>query len=840
MKRISVFYLFLFFNVILTFFNAGAADIYVSLNGIDTNLGTKDKPLATLRAALRMARELRRVNDPTVKGGIRILIEGGIYQLQEPIWLYHEDSGTKENPTQIIPLNNGKVVFSGGIPVKNWKKVVGNVSGLPKNALGKVWVADAPMPDGKVLEFRQMWINGNKAVRARDRNEEEMNRILAWDLEKQTCRIPLSKSIDYATLQGAEMVMHQWWAIAKLRIKYARVIGKEVELSFMQPESRIQAEHPWPSPWISNETGNSAFYLSNAIQFLDQPGEWHEDLINRKVYYWPREGEKLPNANIIAPSLETLVKVAGTIDRPVAYVNFKGISFQHSSWLRPSKMGHVPLQAGLYLIDAYKLQVPGTPDKKSLENQAWVGRPAAAVEVKYANNISFESCRFEHLASTGLDYQNGTQNCEIIGNLFKDIGGSGILIGTFSDEATEAHLPFNPTDHREISTNDNIENNLITNVTNEDWGCVGIGAGYVQGINISNNEINEVSYTGISLGWGWTATPNAMKNNVVSRNKVHHYGKRMYDVAGIYTLSAQPGSMITENDVDSIYKAKYAHLPDHWFYIYTDEGTAGFTVKNNWTPAQKYLQNANGPGNVWQNNGRNVDENVKKNAGLISKYQYLLKESAIPDLSQSINIADQKVILEIIFEPNAPSQIEKVKHFCTAYLIPLDAIYEWKNHIIIYTSSKNPAGLQKRLTANFQTEIKLYDNIFYDFNRKRNCGLELAEDWDHVILSANLVKDEKLQKEYLDYHANQFNERPELSKGFCNAEFQQLVIYRNGRQLMLIISIPKGADLDELNPRTTANNPRVEEWNALMKKYQEGIEGTKKDEVWVFFKNVIR
>ncbi|MNR41583.1 L-fucose mutarotase [compost metagenome] len=102
-------------------------------------------------------------------------------------------------------------------------------------------------------------------------------------------------------------------------------------------------------------------------------------------------------------------------------------------------------------------------------------------------------------------------------------------------------------------------------------------------------------------------------------------------------------------------------------------------------------------------------------------------------------------------------------------------------------------------------------------------------------MSTNLVKDKQLQKEYLDHHATQFEKWPEVAKGFCNADFQQLRIFKNGRQLMLVISIPKGASLDELNPRTTLNNPKVDDWNNLMKKYQEGIEGTKPGEVWVFF-----
>ena len=345
----------------------------------------------------------------------------------------------------------------------------------------------------------------------------------------------------------------------------------------------------------------------------------------------------MKTAKVTVPYLETLVKIEGTIDHPVSYVSFNGIGFQHTGWLRPSQKGHVPLQAGMYLLDAYKLKIPGTPDKKGLENQAWIGRPAAAVEAAFVNNTGFENCRFAHLASTGLDYKKGTNNDRIVGNLFKDIGGTGINAGVFSDEAFESHLPYNPSDERELCRNLFIANNLITNVTNEDWGCVGIGAGFVRGITIEHNEINEVSYTGISLGWGWTRTINAMRNNRVIANKIHHYGKHNYDVAGVYTLSAQPGSLIAENYIDSIYKAPYAHLPEHWFYLYTDEGSSYFVVKDNWCPAEKFLQNANGPGNTWENNGPMVADSIKQHAGLQEKYQYLLKEKAVNTSGQPIN-----------------------------------------------------------------------------------------------------------------------------------------------------------------------------------------------------------
>jgi hypothetical protein len=599
--------------------------IYVSTRGSDKDSGSVNRPFATLAHAIRRAREMRRVNDPGIKNGIHIIMAGGLYQLYEPVFIRPEDAGTPQSPTIIEAATGQDPILSGGISIKGWHKSTAGIRGLSKLANKHVWVAEVPYAAGQLFNFRQLWVNGHKATRARDRNADSMSRILSWNKADETCWIPTPKTPDLQFAKGLEMYIHQWWAIAILRVNNFEVHGDSTRLSFHQPESRIESEHPWPAPRISKEYGNSAFYLTNAIQLLDEPGEWFLDQSNRKLYYWPLPGEDLPTATVIAPYLETLVSVTGTIDNPVTNLAFKGISFQYTGWLRPSLQGHVPLQAGMYLLDAYKLPVPGTPDKKGLENQAWVGRPPAAVMVSFANNTCFTACRFEHLASTALDYTRGTSNDSIVGNLFTDVGGSGINVGVFSDEATEAHLPYNPIDLREVCSNTFINNNLVTDVANDDWGCVGINAGNTRNLTISHNEIYDVSYMGVCVGWGWTKTLNAMKNNTVFANKIHHYAKHLYDVAGIYTLSAQPGTLISENYIDSIYKAPYAHIPKHWFYLYSDEGTSYITVKNNWCPSAKFLQNANGPGNTWENNGPLVSDSIKHSAGLETSYQYLLK-----------------------------------------------------------------------------------------------------------------------------------------------------------------------------------------------------------------------
>ena len=598
-----------------------AGEIWISPKGSDFNDGTRQSPKATLTSALRQAREWRRTEDNRIQGGITIYMEGGTYAFHEPVFIRPEDSGTKESPTTIRSVGDEKVILSGGISINGWKKQ------------GKVWVADVPVFNGRPLDFRQLWVNGKKAVRARDVEDfEKMNRICSVDEKNEILYVPavsIRRLIDNKgnlKAKYAEMVLHQMWCVANLRIRSVEVQGDSAAIRFHQPESRIQFEHPWPRPMVTTNGHNSAFYLTNARELQDVPGEWYHDIDARKVYYYPREGEKMQEVEVIVPAVETLVRVEGTLDRPVCHIRFEKITFSYTTWMRPSEKGHVPLQAGMYLTDGYRIDPKMQRNylNHPLDNQGWLGRPAAAVRVVAARQIDFERCRFEHLGSTGLDYEEAVQGGVVRGCLFRDIAGNGLLVGSFSPAAHETHLPYDPADRREVCTQQHINNCYFTEIGNEDWGCLAIAAGYVGDVNIEHNEISEVPYSGISLGWGWTQTVNCMRNNRVHANLIHHYAKHMYDVAGIYTLGSQPKSYVTENCVHSIYKPGYVHDPNHWFYLYTDEGSSFITVRDNWTEGEKYLQNANGPGNVWENNGPKVDSVIRERAGVEAAYKDLL------------------------------------------------------------------------------------------------------------------------------------------------------------------------------------------------------------------------
>ena len=597
-----------------------AGEIYVSLQGNDKNPGTKEAPFNTLNRAIKQAREWRRLNWPEVVGGIYIRLEEGVYAQRNSLFLRPEDSGTPDSPTVICAVDGAHPVISGGVAVTGWKRGC-NHPAVPEKLKQKIWSAEAPLIGNRRVETRQMWVNGHKVQRAAQFPDGGLERMIDFNPEEQTITIPVSQSVNPERLQNAgqlEMIVHQRWAIAILRVKSIDAKDGQAVVRFHEPESHLEFAHPWPQPVIGGEKGNSSFCLTNALELLDQPGEWFQEYPSGTIYYYPQAGENMETAEVIIPALETLVTIDGTLSRPVKHIQFNGITFAHTSWMRPSFQGHVTLQGGFPLLDAYKLQEPGLPEKAELENQAWITRPETAIRVRGAEHIDFKHCTFRHLSSTGLDYEWAVTASSVEDCQFTDIGGTALLVGAFPDGGFETHIPFIPADVRELCSHITIRNNFISNVTNEDWGCVGIGAGYVRNMDISHNEVCHLNYSGICVGWGWTSLESGMCNNRIEANYVHHFARRLYDAGGLYTLSNQPGSVMRNNRIEHLIEAPYA-TNDRAFYIYLDEATDGYTMENNWCPAERFDSNRPGKKNVWKNNGPQVADSIKYKAGRIKQ-----------------------------------------------------------------------------------------------------------------------------------------------------------------------------------------------------------------------------
>ena len=480
----------------------------------------------SIHDALRQAREWRRTNDPRCQDGITIIIEEGRYYMNEPLFLRPEDSGTKESPLVIRGIGEKHTSVICGDPRQKHRQIwplKEQDDGLPKNR------HDDGLPT------------------------KGMERMISFNKEKRTITIPtppdsvlrdfVSKNTAESTSRPPlEMVVHQRWAIAILRVKDIRVLNDSVtEVSFMEPESRLEFEHPWPQPVIGGERGNSSFLLRTTEQ---------------------RDG------------IEQLVIVDGA-----NYVRFEGLTFKHTCWNRPLHKGHVTLQGGFPLVDAYKLKEnPGLPWDKDLENQAWVERPVSAVTVRNAHHVDFHSVLFENLAATALDFVDNVSDCVVQKCTFGNIGGTAIMGGSFAESPREVHRPY--TDLAKRCQRLTIKENFVVDAANEDWGAVGIALGYVRHCTISKNHVFFLSYSGICVGWGWTPLNTGMEHNCIEGNNVSNYARQLYDAGGIYTLSNQPGSVISGNKISAPYPAPYA-TNYRGFRIYLDARTDGFTIENN-------------------------------------------------------------------------------------------------------------------------------------------------------------------------------------------------------------------------------------------------------------------
>src|SRR4029079_5290081 len=106
----------------------------------------------------------------------------------------------------------------------NWQLLQQKINGLTSNAQGKVWVADlSSLQDFD--NFRQLWVNNIKDIRAKECNGDSMSRILSWDHQKEECWIPTTKISSSDPSSPVEMFIHQWWAVATLRIRHIDVQG---------------------------------------------------------------------------------------------------------------------------------------------------------------------------------------------------------------------------------------------------------------------------------------------------------------------------------------------------------------------------------------------------------------------------------------------------------------------------------------------------------------------------------------------------------------------------------------------------------------------------------------
>ncbi len=512
------------------------SEIYVSPEGNDKAAGTLSAPVKSLRQAAVLAR----VNAGQVP--VTIFLSGGRYPLTAPLELGPEDGGTTEAPVLWKAMPGEKAIISGGMPVDNWEEEEDGS-----------W--STVLPEDIRSTFRSFYVNGKRAIRARHPNNSYLRVGKAGEDNRTNFYFNKNEISEVENTDDLELILLHDWSVTRIPVK--SIDWKKMQLTAIDS---IGARLPFFT--LTHWEKHARYYLENVREFCDQPGEWYVDIKQKRIYYHPLPGEKISETFGIIPQAEKLLVIEGKEEQHVRHISFEGITFEHTSWQLP-EMGYCGVQACMYT-------------DRSTQTDNWSKVPAA-IELNLAEHCSFDQCTIRHTAGTGIWIRRNCQECEISASHIHDISGNGVSIGEGNDRLTDGKVWWKSRPE-EVSRGNMVNNSLIEHCGLQFYGAVGIWCGLVANTVIEHNEIRDLPYTGISVGWMWTPEPTPCRENTLHANHIHNILTILSDGGGIYSLGLQPGSRITNNLIHDV-KVNAGRAESNGMFL--DEGTKELLIENN-------------------------------------------------------------------------------------------------------------------------------------------------------------------------------------------------------------------------------------------------------------------
>jgi F5/8 type C domain/Right handed beta helix region len=639
---------------------APSVSLYVSPTGSDDNPGTSaDRPFQTVEKARDTIR-LAKYNQ-NMQADFIVYLRGGRYELAETLHFDARDSGSNGHSVIYQAFEKEEPVLCGGKRVTGWKSVEGEpyfVANVPaQTAVGK---------EGFASYFAQLYVNGVRAERARSNDLLTSSRQTWWSdpmypvpapavaAPKPTVSSPTTNSKKSAS-KPAPKPAESWDGvyIKKSDLKHythpedIRIFWLEVFKSIEMPleaiipcpdnpdEMILKFKHPEfqkVGEWLDTTKRVDQFFIVNALEELDEPGEWYLDQKTRKVYYYPmkRDGD-LNQAEVYAPRIDFLVKLDGTQSNRVNHIRFDGITFQHGNWTEPKDRRLGWSQAE---IDRdYTSEVPGQ------------------IVLNYADDITLTRCIVRHMGSCGIQLENGCSNVLIEGNVTYDTTGAGIEVGPYY--LNEKDVPSDS-----VCTNTMIRNNVVRDTGRDYWQATGISIFGVYQCKVYHNDVSDTAYSAIHARIGSSGVVNShigkleFKHNRVSNGFAgEKWG--IADGGHLYMHGRYPNSEVSENyslnanrDVmNDYYSDNFSHTvrwlnnisrggcPRRPYYAWSP-GNIGVIFDGNYsdTPSK-------GTGHATQTDFHLITDDqwppeaqrIMDNAGLETPFRYLLNKIYGPD-----------------------------------------------------------------------------------------------------------------------------------------------------------------------------------------------------------------
>jgi L-rhamnose mutarotase len=105
---------------------------------------------------------------------------------------------------------------------------------------------------------------------------------------------------------------------------------------------------------------------------------------------------------------------------------------------------------------------------------------------------------------------------------------------------------------------------------------------------------------------------------------------------------------------------------------------------------------------------------------------------------------------------------------------------------------------------------------------------------DRFCLTLDLKDDPALIAEYETWHKNVW---PEIIESIRTSGIENMQIYRFSNRLFMIMEVNETFSFDKKGA-ADAGNEKVQEWETLMWKYQQGVPGAKPGEKWVLMDKI--